>query len=104
MSTIRKSTSATISMIALVLSLAVVSPTTAIGKGNRRTKSPDSSQQGTNPKGRNLRPSGTGLRSAASGTRNPKQGTPLLVGGAGGAGSLGLLDYQGYPVTTYARK
>ena len=37
MSTIEKSISATISMIVLVLSLAVVGPTTAMGKGNKRT-------------------------------------------------------------------
>ena len=37
MSTIEKSISVTISMIVLVLSLAVVGPTTAMGKGNKRT-------------------------------------------------------------------
>ena len=37
MSTIKKSIATTISMIVLVLSLAVISPTTAIGKGNKRT-------------------------------------------------------------------
>ena len=36
MSTIQKSIATTISMIVLVISLAVVSPTTAIGKGNKR--------------------------------------------------------------------
>ena len=103
MSIMGKSMATTISMIMLVLSLAVVSPTTAVGKGIRRTGTEARAQQETNLKVRNLRQSGKGLR-AASGARNPKQGNSLLVGGAGGAGSLGLMDYQGNPVTTYLRK
>src|SRR6185503_14872574 len=68
MSTVEKTTATTISMIVLVLSLAV-GPTTASGKGNKRTGNTARSQQGPNLKERNVRPSGTSLRSAVSRTR-----------------------------------
>ena len=107
MSIIRRSIATTISMIVVVLSLSVVSPNTAIGKGNKRgPRVTGASVSG----GKRLTINGTGfdprtsLRSAASRTGHPKRGTNLLVGGAGGAGSLGLLDYDGHPITTYLRK
>ena len=106
MSIIRTSIATTISMIVVVLSLSVVCPTTAIGKGNKRGPRVTGAAvvgKRLSKKGTGLDP-GTSLRSAASRTSYPKRGTSLLVGGAGGAGSLGLLDYDGHPITTYARK
>jgi len=73
MSTLSKSTTTTISLITLVLSLAVVSPSTAIAKGSRRTANSATSQYVQNLGGRNKSLSGSALRSA-SGTLNPKRG------------------------------
>jgi hypothetical protein len=82
MSTIGKSIATTISMTVLVLSLAVVSPTAAIGKGNKRTGNPARFRQGQsdrrrdnsldNPasggfRKRNVRPSGTGVTVSGDG-------------------------------------
>ena len=105
MSIIRRSIATTISMIVVVLSLSVVSPNTAIGKGNKRVPRVIGASVGGGKtiNGTGFDP-GTGLRSAASRTGHPTRGTNLLAGGAGGAGSLGLLDYDGHPITTYWRK
>ena len=70
MSIIGKSIAPTISMIMLVVSLAVVSSTTAMGKGNRRTGNSARFQQGTDVKRRNVSPSRTQLRSASPRTRS----------------------------------
>ena len=69
MSTIVKSI-ATIGVVVLVLSFAVVSPQTALGKGNKRTWSAARFQHATNLSSRRLGPSGTRLRTGASGARS----------------------------------
>ena len=79
MSTLSRSTATTISLIALVLSLAVVSPTKASGKGRRRTANPAEGQHVQNLGGRNVSPSGSALRSA-SGTLNSKRGAIVGYG------------------------
>ena len=88
MSTIGKSIVTTISMIVVVLSLAVVSPTTARGNGNKRTRNPARSQQSHNMKARSVSPHSTSIV-----TTNPKWHLPVT-----------MMDYMGSPVVTYSRR
>ena len=88
MSTVGKSIATTISMIVVLLSLAVVSPATALGNGNKRTGNPSRSQQSHNMKARNASP-----RSAALVTSNPKWRPPTVS-----------MDYIGQTVVTYSRR
>ena len=56
----------------VVLSLAFVGQTSAMGKGNKQTGNMSRFQQGQNLKRRNGSQSGTCIRSVASSTRHPK--------------------------------
>jgi hypothetical protein len=60
---------AMVRIIGMILSLAVIGPATAFGKGNKRTGNPARSQ-GTSINRRGVSPTSTGLRSATSGTRS----------------------------------